>query len=1123
MVRTGDVLVGRYEILETLDVSHFPGAVESGLQAYYALDEVTQERVVVKLFPIPEDQELANFATALWDREVRTTHLATSSLRGTALLRLLDARRDRRGSRLILVSAAGGRSLAEILSEEPKPGLLLAKHRSSLWEGFLELAKALEALHSAGLIHRNISPQTIYLDESERGPLFRVGDFSWSVYLHSLSRMVSEPSGEAAFVGTGVWSKFAAPEAIAGGSASGESFRSDIFSLGLVIAECMVGPSEPLEGDRQRWIEELRARVRESDSLSQEEKLLILRMLEPNPPGRPTSAEVVDSVRIILSNIGRDLPIQAPGPMTIAFDTRPESRMWKDLERWLDTDGLGSRVNEFLREEFTGARVYPLPQGEGELWIHGRSGTPYRLEPYFNKKERTENLGVGGIWPKPFVPEITTEPILILTEGVKPTKWAWNPPIGPSWAPYFLQARKTKRRDEAKGPRELFVDRLRITLQAERELTARQIYAYRIVTPISTEDRRQVLEVELDTEAASVEFGEIERTPVETWFRTKFSEGRLDVELSDNPSPVARMNPDCRWRIRRVKGGNRLVLERLGVGKQPSPSGWLKPWDLVYLIPLLRRKERAVDLVELDKHLLQSLVEPESVSIFPGPREPGDFASEVLSVRPLYLIQGPPGTGKTYWASRVIANVLKEDETARILVSAQAHKPLDHLMGETRNVVSRLDLDPPPILVRLSRKEELGAEEREDREEDLDLVTQQLLERAAKWTPGIPAWEKIGEEWRTIVAEQLESPSPVWEEIVRGGANIVFLTSTSASLKELEKAPPFDLVIIEEAGKGYATELLPPMRLGRRWLLIGDQQQLPPFQHREMLAAATQRLQKDEEFQRMDDEDRARITGLLNEELRFFGALFSRVQGASYPYKPRGWSPPAARLNDQWRMPPLLSELISTVFYRDRFRIRTPERPLPFRRPEFLATKALVWVDTPYSAGRYRKAEERAAPGGGYFNPFEAEVIDALLAAVGPALQPGLGSLVVLSPYLAQVRLFRGFLKRKYAGVPCFNPAKDIHTVDSFQGRQAAVTVISLVRNNVAEGPLQALGFLTENERMNVLLSRVSHQLIIVGCLELFETFSSAPEAGKLKEVAEFVRSKGMVVDARSLLKDGLV
>src|SRR5205085_1696369 len=41
---------------------------------------------------------------------------------------------------------------------------------------------------------------------------------------------------------------------------------------------------------------------------------------------------------------------------------------------------------------------------------------------------------------------------------------------------------------------------------------------------------------------------------------------------------------------------------------------------------------------------------------------------------------------------------------------------------------------------------------------------------------------------------------------------------------------PFDLCIVDEASKATATEVLVPMARSRRWVLVGDTNQLPPFQ-----------------------------------------------------------------------------------------------------------------------------------------------------------------------------------------------------------------------------------------------------------------------------------------------------
>jgi len=55
--------------------------------------------------------------------------------------------------------------------------------------------------------------------------------------------------------------------------------------------------------------------------------------------------------------------------------------------------------------------------------------------------------------------------------------------------------------------------------------------------------------------------------------------------------------------------------------------------------------------------------------------------------------------------------------------------------------------------------------------------------------------------------------------------------------------------------------------------------------------------------------------------------------------------------------------------------------------------------------------------------------------------------------------------------------------VDSAQGSEADLVIVSLVRNNHRTGT-SALGFLRDPRRMNVLLSRAKKQLVLVGSLE---------------------------------------
>ena len=132
-----------------------------------------------------------------------------------------------------------------------------------------------------------------------------------------------------------------------------------------------------------------------------------------------------------------------------------------------------------------------------------------------------------------------------------------------------------------------------------------------------------------------------------------------------------------------------------------------------------------------------------------------------------------------------------------------------------------------------------------------------------------------------------------------------------------------------------------------------------------------------------------------------------------------------------------------------------------------------------------------------YTNDAEAAALRAFLGALGPD-QGGSVELAVLSPYNQQASLLRRRLrgvilsaglvpKESLSGRSSAEGTfAGVHTVDSFQGNQADVVAVSLVRNNM-EGPGKGMGFLDESSRLNVLLSRAERLLVLVGSWDFFQ------------------------------------
>jgi WD40 repeat protein/tRNA A-37 threonylcarbamoyl transferase component Bud32 len=97
-----------------------------------------------------------------------------------------------------------------------------------------QIASALDAAHARGLVHRDVKPSNVLLDTGARP------DGADHVYLadFGITKRVSEEAGlggDGHLLGT---IDYVAPEQIAGGEVDG---RADVYSLGCVLYECLVG------------------------------------------------------------------------------------------------------------------------------------------------------------------------------------------------------------------------------------------------------------------------------------------------------------------------------------------------------------------------------------------------------------------------------------------------------------------------------------------------------------------------------------------------------------------------------------------------------------------------------------------------------------------------------------------------------------------------------------------------------------------------------------------------------------------------------------------------------------------------------------------------------------------
>ena len=287
----------------------------------------------------------------------------------------------------------------------------------------------------------------------------------------------------------------------------------------------------------------------------------------------------------------------------------------------------------------------------------------------------------------------------------------------------------------------------------------------------------------------------------------------------------------------------------------------------------------------------------------------------------------------------------------------------------------------------------------------------------------------------------------------------------------------FDLCIVDEASKATATEALVPLARSRRWILVGDPKQLPPFQ-----------------------DEASRDTEFLNN----YELTQEDIKETLFDYLLRTL-PEANRkmLTIQHRMVKPIGELVSQCFYEGkiesartdidanlnsvtavcsamRYIVDPPKSPLKrgtliyctLLQNKRCIPKPVTWLTTTKLQNFH---EQYANPS--YNNVCEVNVIIELLNQLNQtAIQAKINySIAVLTGYSAQLKLLNRYLASELDKLSALTI--ECNTVDAFQGREADIAVYSVTRSN-KKGEV---GFLREYERLNVALSRGKVSLVIVG------------------------------------------
>ncbi|WP_395598525.1 AAA domain-containing protein [Pseudomonas sp. A1437] len=314
----------------------------------------------------------------------------------------------------------------------------------------------------------------------------------------------------------------------------------------------------------------------------------------------------------------------------------------------------------------------------------------------------------------------------------------------------------------------------------------------------------------------------------------------------------------------------------------------------------------------------------------------------------------------------------------------------------------------------------------------------------------------------------------------------------------------FDLVIIDEAARCSASELAVPMQAGRWIVLVGDQRQLEPRSQEKVVSVVADQ------------------TGYPAEDIvkSAFEQVFETPLGAKISQK----------LNVQYRMLPSIGRVVADTFYNKDLKAGRSETeqeekiiPVGFSHP-------LTWIYTDEMGESSYQKQHIGRGRKSLINQVEIDLIVGILSEWNTDenflawlrkrrnVEPAIG---VICTYGAQAAAIRHKIQLANLNEDLLNSLK-VDTVDSYQGKENRIVILSLVRNNADgarnnEGSTIRPGFMSRPNRINVAISRAMDWLIIVGASSRWAP--AGPMAELVKHFSEEVSTgQGAFVNAVGLL-----
>ncbi|KAL3982997.1 AAA domain family protein [Acanthocheilonema viteae] len=426
-------------------------------------------------------------------------------------------------------------------------------------------------------------------------------------------------------------------------------------------------------------------------------------------------------------------------------------------------------------------------------------------------------------------------------------------------------------------------------------------------------------------------------------------------------------------------------------------------------------------------------------------------AAALNKSRPIVTIHGPPGTGKTAVIAEIVVEAVSRKQ--KVLICAPSNVAVN-------NIVSRLK-DLAGICALGFNSELSLANELEQHDKFIDIQF---------------AFEKLDSKEGSGISENNrdenkkawhDASKMLWQlkENIVSRKQVIVCTLTNNSLRFLrEQGFQPNLTVIDEAAQALECVAWYSLLLSPRAVIVGDPWQLPP-------------VLKTSRISEVDDINNS----LMDTLSKRFGEANSFM------------------LTEQYRMNKKIMDWPSSFFYKSQ--LRPNERIADQLLSDIsevpkgsLFDEPMIFVDTSHDKSKESKEKLYRYS---YANALEAKLIIKYVNALSifGVQEEDIG---IITPYVAQVDMLKKSLK-----------TGRVNSVDAFQGQECEVVVMSLVRNNSAG----RIGFLKDERRLNVAVTRARRQFVLVGNATMMK------HAKHLQSLMEYMQSHGKVVKQEELIK----